>query len=65
MQETATLEKIVLKLRGQLKASERVDLKQQELANKVKAAEDEINEKVCRSFNAEVKNKIMLKKCIS
>ena len=45
--ETATLEKIVLKLRGQLKGLERVDLERQELAMKVKAAEEEIKEKVC------------------
>ena len=46
MRDTATLEKIVLKLRGQLKSLERVDLERQQLATKVKSGEAEIGEKV-------------------
>ena len=47
IREAATLKKIVLKLRGQLKVLERVDLERQQSAVKVKAGKAEIAEKVC------------------
>ena len=45
-EEKSALEKIVLKLRGQLSDLERIDLERSDLENKVKALEAQLKEKV-------------------
>ena len=45
-EEKGALEKIVLKLRGQLKDLERIDMERQDLEDKLKALQQQLREKV-------------------
>ena len=55
-QEKATLEKIILKLKGQLNDLERIDLERQHLQDKLTALQDELKLTVSRGFLMHGKN---------